>query len=535
MKDKQQIIEAIEKDSDQLRFTISGARSFGIKPPEFDNDVIEAVKTGNVDFLKVTLQTGFESKVAIIEKNYHELKLKLKKHTIESRYLRIQRNLLSKYIDNNLAAELREALYNKLFDLSDNYLEEAVREEIQLERNMPERYSTFKPETRQHTIVKGQYFQYLSQHDILTDWPNIKAGQVLSNIHEKIAANDAIIKELESELTFIQRDMRSAQCEHGSILGQDRNTFYILLDNARNKIPITYHYDSKDREVIDNFLKHKVSPDLIDPLTGDSLLNLAILNNQPQVVELLLKRGADCLKTIIAGRSPLDLSSKSSNNSLFKMLTNNLSERSYHNTPEVESDAELKNILKELGSFGALDDAKKVVDNYGKTINKRRDMSIFFRIIKFYQFRLASREKEFAEYQQMLDIAYKDQDPHLFFKAVEKISEKASRGLRGLSELHDQLIKLKKKFIEEFDSHRFNEMKTQYIKNKLKSSSNSDLRSSNNESKENESLKEIVRRQSEQLQFHEIELKTMRDEVTKLKDHPKTVEQPKKSSSFFGL
>lgn len=525
------IKEAISEDSNN---EIMLSRSLIADPSkilksDIEADVLEAAKKGNYDFLGIVLETGIEDKILTQEKDAFELFLKYKIHAMECQLIDRQKTYISDYNDGERTPDLKQLLHNRLTRLIDMHVDEAIEMEKEAIVSLNERNKFYKKEPGIYNVMKAHYLNHFSQHEI--PLPIERLSFVLETLRLKLNHHADLSGMSEYEYSKLVNLTQETHIKFDSINSAMKSNFLFFITMPGYRIPLTYQYDRNDNRAIDRFLSIKISPNLIEPETGDTLLHIAIANDKITLAQLLIGRCADPLIRNKAGISALDLASKASSPEYFDLITNSLKLVKSSKNITTPIDMDFKDILDKMTYFK---DAREVLNDYSIKLNYRKRLSLFIRIIMLFEKRLDSRLHDFGHYHEILRLAEVEHDPYIFFSEVEKLWKKAERGLRGKSQLHDELNEIRERFVMEFDHLRFRELKKKNSENSLSAPNSASSSPINGERKQTETLKDVIREQSEKIATLESEFKKINDKLSLRNSEAKqeTRSSPK-STSFF--
>ncbi len=442
-----------------------------INRDDIETEVIQAIKSGNIDFLKITLESGHEQKILQVEKETHHANLQLNLCWLEYQLLSGQKDIINEYIDKISNGEdvalSKTILRDRLTELSDSIVDQAIKHNNEAVDIIKKKLKVLNIQPTDVYTLRAYYYNYMKMHEI-----KFPIHSVSLNL-EKIRSNLSKCREANISLTKKHHDfldqMSGLHRAYDKFLEEQKSHFIQILSGDRENIPLRFNFNHSDKNRINDFLAIKINPNVVESLTGDTLLNIAIDHDREDIVKLLLERSADIFIKNKAGISANDKASLLPNSKYLRIFSLHLDKIVLSNIDYAYLSKEIKDILDPM-----LTDANVILQKYGIKLSDRKSMSLFLKVLFRYSARLESRSHDLAAYMEKLSIASRDGDPSVFFNEVIKRAFNAERGMLNQSSLHDPLQALMQKFIQVFDAHVFNELKKNKTVTELPFSSSED-------------------------------------------------------------
>jgi hypothetical protein len=280
---------------------------------ENEEAVLEFVKKGDKAFVGVLLETGFDKDLTDIEREVYENQRELRLVDVEIALCTRQRELIKECADSILNSEdLQDPHFLKLRLLDDLSLllefitQDATKNDSIEDRAIRGQFRLFTFPPFDELNTKTEYFQLLQQHQF--SFNNLKK---LSEAPETFKTKLDTLRRKREGLSCSLDDSRLLKREVDNIyfrFNNDQLEIYqgLIYGSGTFKIPPRY---TVNRDVMEKILRHKVSPNLVDPETGNTLLHIALAQRNTGLTALLMSRGADPLKTNRKGDSAMKIAS----------------------------------------------------------------------------------------------------------------------------------------------------------------------------------------------------------------------------------
>jgi hypothetical protein len=450
--------ERISRDANVIRF-ISTADQSNINIDEFHARIAQAVRDNQIEFLDAVMIDYDRSLIIKMEKETYDCYLKLNLARLDLELVTQQNNIIKEYCDKMLKEggdinSLKKQVNDKLNFLIDNAIEKAIELELKIQSELDERFIFLKCQPLDKLSLKIFYLKYFEQDVLTLPLPSIT--DTLVDFVFRLSDLNGLVDKIESDYNDICDDLSAIHINYRKRKHESKVKLKDMLKdkNLRNKIPLAFQYDASDDKAIGRLIELQFIPDLIDPETGDTLLHIAIDANQAHILGLLLDRGADPFKPNKNGVTAHTKASLLPNPKFLKIINKSTEDKQLKDIHTEDVSKELLDIINPV-----LEQAKKLLDEYGIILEKRKSYSIVLRILLQYEQRIKSRSQEYATYSEKLRIAERDLDPNVFFNEVVKTASIAKRGLLNNSSLHDRLVQLMQTFLKDFDAHGYNKLR----------------------------------------------------------------------------
>jgi hypothetical protein len=236
--------------------------------------VLESIKKGYRAFVGILLETGFDKDLFDIEKEVYEIQKELDLLDFEISLCIRQRELIIEYTDKMFNSDhprqLNDQLVENLSKLIEDKTHEAVEQDIREERVIKGQFRLFKVPNIAPLKSKAEYLQHFLQHSI--SFENKKISEAPESLKVKI---DALRRKREGVSCDLD-DLRLIKREIDKIYFEFNNEQIAIYQSEIEhpgtfKVPPNYTVNKRTMEQI---LEHRVSPNLVDPETGETLLHI---------------------------------------------------------------------------------------------------------------------------------------------------------------------------------------------------------------------------------------------------------------------
>lgn len=424
-----------------------------------ETEVVQSVRNGKIEFLRIVLESGDdEHKILHTEREVYQADLKLCLAHLERQFFNDQENALNEYVDNisngeNIAL-LKSGFHDRLKALNGSVIEKAIKLTIDSISQLRNKLKMLNIEVPNIYTLQAHYYNHFKQYEIAIPIKSVSTLQ--KKIILDISNISLLIENLDQNYHDLLDKMKLLHDSYEQFIADKKAYFINILATDIRKIPFIFNFNPSDKKRIDEFLLLKVSPNLVETVTGDTLLHIAIDHDRENIVNLLLERGADLFIKNKAGVSANDKASSLSNPKYLKIF-------SLHRKKTQMSEREQTTFPKEILEIidPIMNEASVILDKYCIKLEHRKNLCLFLQIMLHYDLRIQSRSQDYAVYAEKLRAASKDGDPNIFFNEVLKRAPNAPRGAFNLSSLHDPLYELLLKFMKVFDTQSYNELKKQ--------------------------------------------------------------------------
>jgi hypothetical protein len=246
-----------------------------------------------------------------------------------------------------------------------------------------------------------------------------------------------------ADLDIFRTDMKARQ----GIL------FKNLLENNKADLPTAYQIDAHDEQGLQAIVGADVAVNACDSETGNSLLHLAAKHGHKEIVELLIKRGADILLLNQRQQTPLHFAVKNAEPTpiLEHIVTSlksvDLIQRNAANV--------LTQLKQELESIARV---KTLIDTFGANVVRIQKWSGIYKIFTLAKKELKAYTAEYESYYVALDQAIKNNSPWSFLDFIQKrLPREPEKGLE------EAFIKFNKEYNATYDRATFRAKRDQAI------------------------------------------------------------------------
>ena len=356
-----------------------------------------------------------------------------------------------------------------LNNMFESTIEKAIQAEFDIQNEFKERFYLLKCKPLDALELKLFYTKYFNQHKISA------LEESLPDIHINICVKFTEYNDLRDKIVAqycnLSNNVESVKKEFLKSKELQKENFIRLLKsvNARDIVPLIFLYNPTDFKSIDKLLSLNLSPDLIDPVTGETLLYSAVDCERYDIIRLLLSKGADPFAKNTDGQSAHKIASVDTKPQCLEIMLEFIQRQPLSDNDSKDASKELLDILNPV-----LNQAKQLLDRYGIKLQKRKSLSLFLRVLLHYNACIDERSEDYATYSEKLREAKRDVDIHVFFDEIVKKATSAKKGMLGNSSLHDPLAKLMETFLRDFDTHSFNELRRSKVTEQY-ASPNSDM------------------------------------------------------------
>lgn len=447
----------VKRDSNIVRFVSVGDQS-NASIREFYVNIAQAVRDGQIAFFDAIIIESNRKRIMQKEKETYECHLKLKLAELEHQLIIDQTDTITDYVDTiseggdvkSLKQQLNDKLKNLIYVAIDN----AIELELKVQSEIKERFIFLECQELDKLSLKVFYLKYFDQHILPLPLTAISAAML--NLAFKISHHNTLDEKINYDYNKLCDELHELHIYHEKRKEESKSKLKNLLINinTRGLIPLPFQYDPSDEHSISRLVDLHISPDFIDPNSGDTLLHIAINSQKADILRLLLERGADPFVTNQSGIPAHTTASLHCNPKYLKIMTKFTEAKPLRDIHTKDTPTELVDIINPV-----LEQAKKLLDQYGIILKKRKGLSLFLRILLQYEDCIDSRSLDYATYSEKLRIADHNFDPHIFFNEVLKRASIAKKGALNSSSLHDPLVSLMQKFLRDFDAYSYNELR----------------------------------------------------------------------------